>query len=66
MSAPLRQAPVPADIWGLGLRASDSTFKGSGLKGFGYTWAPKVCKIIAFMAIIRGSGLWFYIFLGLR
>ena len=31
-----------------------------------YTWTPKVCKIMAFMAIIRGLGLLFYILLGFR
>ena len=30
------------------------------------TWAPKVCKIMAFMAIIMGLGLVFYILLGFR
>ena len=30
------------------------------------TSAPKVCKIIAFMAIIMGLGLLFYILLGFR
>ena len=30
------------------------------------TWAPKVCKIMAFMAIIMGLGLLFYILLGFR
>ena len=30
------------------------------------TWAPKVCKIMAFMAIILGLGLLFYILLGFR
>ena len=30
------------------------------------TWAPKVCKIMAFMAIIRGLGLLFCILLGFR
>ena len=30
------------------------------------TWTPKVCKIMAFMAIIRGLGLFFYILLGFR
>ena len=30
------------------------------------TWTPKVCKIIAFMAIIMGLGLLFYILLGFR
>ena len=28
------------------------------------TWAPKVCKIMAFMAVIRGLGLLFYLLLG--
>ena len=31
----------------------------------GPTWTPKVCKVIAFMAIIGGLGLLFYIFGGL-
>ena len=31
-----------------------------------YTWTPKVCKIMAFMAIIMGLGLLFYILLGSR
>ena len=30
------------------------------------TWTPKVCKIMAFMAIIWGLGLLFYILLGFR
>ena len=30
------------------------------------TWTPKVCKIMAFWAIIRGLGLLFYILLGFR
>ena len=30
------------------------------------TWTPKVCKIMAFMAIIMGLGLTFYILLGFR
>ena len=32
----------------------------------GITWTPKVCKIIAFMAITMGLGLLFYILLGFR
>ena len=32
----------------------------------GDTWTPKVCKIMAFMAIIRDLGLLFYILLGFR
>ena len=30
------------------------------------TWTPKVCKIMAFMAVILGLGLLFYILLGFR
>ena len=30
------------------------------------TWTPKVCKIMAFMAVIMGLGLLFYILLGSR
>ena len=32
----------------------------------GTTWAPKVCRIVAFMAIIMGLGPLFYILLGFR
>ena len=32
----------------------------------GTTWTPKVDKIMAFMAIIMGLGLLFYILLGSR
>ena len=28
------------------------------------TWTPKVCRIMAFMAVIRGLGLLFYILFG--
>ena len=34
--------------------------------GFRDTWTPKVCRIMAFMAIIRGLGLLFHILLGFR
>ena len=34
------------------------------LKLLRLTWTPKVCKIMAFMAIIMGLGLLFYILLG--
>ena len=30
------------------------------------TWTPKVCKIMAFMIVIMGLGLLFYILLGFR
>ena len=30
------------------------------------TWTPKVCKIMALMAVIMGLGLLFYILLGFR
>ena len=30
------------------------------------TWTPKVCKMMAFMAIIMGLGLLFYILFGFR
>ena len=29
-------------------------------------WTPKECKIMAFMAMVRGVGLLFYILLGFR
>ena len=34
--------------------------------GVSHTWTPKVCKIMAFMAVIRGSELLFYILLWFR
>ena len=30
------------------------------------TWTPRVCKIVAFMAVITGLGPLFYILLGFR
>ena len=30
---------------------------GFGVQGLGFTWTPKVSKIMAFMAIILGLGL---------
>ena len=30
------------------------------------TWAPRVCRIIAFMAVIMGLGLLFHILTGFR
>ena len=36
------------------------------LFGLGFAWTPKVCKIMALMAIIMGLGLLFYILLGFR
>ena len=30
------------------------------------TWTPKVCNIMAFMAILMGLGLLFFILLGFR
>ena len=32
--------------------------------GLGLTWTPKLCKIMAFMAVIMGLGLLFYILFG--
>ena len=34
--------------------------------GVGFTWAPTVCKIMAFRAVTMGLGLLFYILLGFR
>ena len=34
--------------------------------GKNFTWTPKVCKIMAFMAIIRGLRLLFHILLGVQ
>ena len=44
-------------VWVLGFRV---------VLGFRATWTPKVCKIMAFMAIIRGLGVLFYNFLVFR
>ena len=35
-------------------------------RGLGFTWTPKVGKIMAFMAIIMGVGLLFHMLLGFR
>ena len=32
----------------------------------GFTWTPKACKIIAFMAVVMGFGFLFYMLLGFR
>ena len=34
--------------------------------GTNCSWTPKVCQIMAFMAVIMGLGLLFYILLGFR
>ena len=36
------------------------------LLGLLCTWAPKVCKIMAFKAVIMALGLFFYTLLGFR
>ena len=41
-------------------------FGGPAFTASRLTWTPKVCKIMAFMAIIRALGLLFYILLGFR
>ena len=38
----------------------------NGARDVAFTWTPKVCKIIAFMAIIMGLRLLFYVLLGFR
>ena len=42
--------------------------EGYGVQGLGMitTWTPKVCKIMAFTAVIMGLGLLFCILLGFR
>ena len=62
-----------------GVGLLDSGFGGCGRRSQGFggigasgvspgnlnpTWTPKVCKIMAFKAIIKGLGLLFYILLG--
>ena len=37
-----------------------------GLRGLGCTWTPKLCKIMAFMAVLMGLGPLFYILFGFR
>ena len=37
-----------------------------GFEYIPYTWTPKVCKIMALMAVFMGLGLVFYILLGFR
>ena len=38
----------------------------SGEEGLGSTWTPKVCKRMAFMAVIMGLGLLFNLLFGFR
>ena len=47
---------------------SASGCRGLGFSGFRVwvTWTPKVCKIMALMAVIMGLGLLFYVPLGFR
>ena len=47
-------------------RTSSSIVEPDSLIGFGSTWTAKVCKIMAFMAVIMGLRLLFYILLGFR
>ena len=46
------------------LRSQEAYVKHSCGLGFAYT--PKVCRIIAFLAILTGFGLLFYLLLGSR
>ena len=39
---------------------------GLGVQGFRPSWTQKLCKIMAFMAVILGLGPLFYILLGFR
>ena len=54
-------------LQGFALRSA-RVFKASRtiISGFGTSWTPKVCKIMAFMAVIMGLGLLFYILWGFR
>ena len=62
------------ECFGLLAQALPSRAQGSGVKLWDerelrvfvlrLTWAPKVCEIMAFMAILLGLGLLFYILLG--
>ena len=40
--------------------------RGHARLGVGPTWTPKVCRTMAFWAILMGLGLLFYIPLGFR
>ena len=42
------------------------SLKAASFPAFSSSWTPKVCKIMAFMAIMRGLGLSFCIHLGFR
>ena len=48
------------------VRAWELGFMFGRICGSGFTRTPKVCKIMAFMAILGGLGLLFYILLGLN
>ena len=52
----------------MGLRAFNSASAGDveGLSFQFVPWTPKVCKIMAFMAVIMGLGLFCYTLTGLR
>ena len=47
-------------VWGLGFRVHIKTDLSPGAP----TWTPKVCRIKAFLAILRGLGLLSYLLLG--
>ena len=46
--------------------ANNVNSKNNKIWGVGSTWTPKVRKIMAFMDIIMGLGMLFYILLGCR
>ena len=59
----LRQLREPSNP---SAEAYDVYEAGAQLLPFKSAWAPKACKIMAFMAIIMGLGPLFYILLGFR
>ena len=58
-------APAQGHCWGSCFLSGEDTSYEFGL-GLRAIWTPKVCQIMAFMAIMRGLGLLFYILLGFR
>ena len=54
-----------APLGGFGFKGQGFGFR-SLLGGLGFTLAPKVCKIMAFMVVIMALGLFCYILLGFR
>ena len=63
-SVALEPLPKPQKYIGIMENKMETTIVNWGYIGIPYT--PKVCKIMAFMAMIMGLGLLFYILLGFK